>query len=95
MKHTESYVTQESLSGDASCFDLCKSAVNASGHVYWSHVPHPPLPQLEDRMDPVPVIFINDSVFMPAPWDYNRLIRSSEEGTASNFSWYLNHFPFA
>lgn len=37
----------------------CASAVNASEHVeYWSHVPHPPLFQPLDWMDPVPGVLL-------------------------------------
>lgn len=47
---------------------------------------HPPLFQLIDWVDPAPVSFTNDSVFIPGPRDSNRHIHSSGEGTVLNFS---------
>lgn len=46
---------------------------------------HPPLLLLVDWMDSGPIIFTNESVFGTGPWNCNRLIYPSEEGTAFNF----------
>jgi hypothetical protein len=42
-------------------------------------------------MEPVPVIFTNDSLFMAISWEYKRLINSSE----LIFPWDFYYFLFA
>lgn len=66
-----------------------------SEHVPWSFVPPLPLLQLVDSIGPAPAIFSKESVFIPGPWNHNRLIHSYEEGTVFKFLSDLNHFPLA
>lgn len=40
------------------------------------------------------VIYTNDPVFMPGPWDHNKLIQPSEEGIPFNFPLDFNRFLF-
>lgn len=64
-------------------------------HVVRSFVSHLPLLQLVDKIDPAPVIFRNESVFIPGLWNHNRLIYLYEEGTVYKFLLDLNPFLFA
>lgn len=89
------YVTWEPFffPSDASYFDLCicnwvllntcyvLHPALISTHIYWIYL--------------ASVTVKNDSVLIAGPWDYNRLIHSSEKLTDLIFTWDLNYFLFA
>ena len=56
------------------------STQTIDSHHYWTYIPNPPLMRpvtLEDS--PVP-LFINDSAWLPGPYDQNLPIKKEEEG---------------
>lgn len=70
----------------------CASSERASEHLCFSSLFAPAQTEL---MDPAPVIFTNDFVFMLGPWGHHKLLHSSKDRTEFNFLWDLNHFLFA
>ena len=55
-------------------------------HTYWAYILKPPLLQVIEWTDTVPIVSINDSVRMPPPWSLEGPSHPEEEGRLINTS---------
>ena len=53
-------------------------------HTYWAYITNPPLWQVVERTDIVPVVSSNDSVHMTPPWSLEGPSHPEEEGRLIN-----------
>jgi endonuclease/exonuclease/phosphatase (EEP) superfamily protein YafD len=80
--YTGKPITPENLFLAMVAILTCTSAV--SGQVYWAFIPHPPLLRLVEWSERGPIVFTNDSTYLPPPWKSTGPNHSLEEGTAMN-----------
>ncbi|XP_062048093.1 endogenous retrovirus group K member 6 Env polyprotein-like isoform X2 [Lepus europaeus] len=65
----------------------------AGNHVYWTFVPNPPLLQFVHWHEPSPLLFVNETSWLPGPWDPKGPEHVSEEGMPFNATIWPQGLP--
>jgi hypothetical protein len=84
LQFTHSSITLENLFLAVVVILTCTSMV--SGQVYWAFIYHPPLLRLVEWSERGPIVFTNNSTYLPPLWKSTGPKHPLEEGIAMNIS---------
>jgi hypothetical protein len=63
--------------------------ITVENYTYWAYIPNPPLIRLLAWWDPTVPVYVNDSGWLPGPYDERGVLKPEEEGLTLNVSYEL------